>query len=163
MSSLSFTANLGDITKLSEGMGKSYLQMGAEMKVALNIAAIGIQKIARLEAPTKTGRLVNSINYKVTGLKATIGPSVKYGIYVETGTGIYGPTGTPIVPKSKKVLATKQNPGFGEAKGGYYIIGRSSKGQKANPYMQRTANKSGIIIQEAFKTTFAGFIRKMIP
>lgn len=163
MSSLSFTADLGDITKLQKGFGLNYLEMGVQIRTALTIAAISIQKVARTEAPTKTGRLVNSITYKVDGLTATIGPKVKYGLYVETGTGIYGPKGQPIVPKNAKVLATKINPGFGEPHNNYYVIGRSSKGQKANPFMERTSVLAIPIVEEAFHTTFNGFVKRLIP
>lgn len=62
--------------------------------------------------------------------------------FVHDGTGLYGPRKTLIRPKNgKKVLATKENPGWGKpTKGGYYIIGKWSKGQKANPFLKKSVD-----------------------
>lgn len=56
-----------------------------------------------------TGRLQNSIAKQLLvsrgGLVVRVGTNLKYGRYVHDGTGIYGPKGQPIRPKSGKVLA----------------------------------------------------------
>ena len=75
----------------------------------------------------RTARLRNG--WKRTRLSAdgfTISPSVKYAGYHQSGTGIYGPRGTPIRPKSAKVLAFRS----GTKRGGK-IFARSVKGAPA--------------------------------
>lgn len=161
MSSLNYVMDMGPIKTLAKNMGVQGLGAEAALTLALTAAAIQIQGIARLQAPTKTGRLVNSIGYKIKGMTATISPSVNYGLYVETGTGIYGPKGQVIVPKSKKVLATKVNPGFGSKnKAGYFVIGKSSKGQQANPFMERTAELAKPVVLKEFKTAVSSLVKK---
>lgn len=120
---------------------------------ALYKSAIEVQNIARGEAPTRTGKLRNSIMFQIHGLTAVISPKVDYAVYVEGGTGLYGPNKTAIVPKNKKVLATKINPGFGQkTKSGYFIIGKKSSGQKANPFFKRT----WAVTPQLVKMNFAG-------
>jgi HK97 gp10 family phage protein len=130
------------------------------VKKALEVAAIGVQNLARHNAPTRTGRLVNSIGYKINGLKATIGPTVPYGLYVEMGTGLYGPKGQLIEPKTSKVLATKVNPGWGtKSSNGYFVIGRYSRGQEANPFMAKTAHEAGPVVEAAFGMVPLGIVK----
>lgn len=159
MSNLNFNIDLGSVMKLAEATGSTGINMRAKLLIPLTTSAIAIQGIARTQAPTRTGRLVNSIGYKIKDLTATISPSVKYAGYVEMGTGIYGPKGEMIVPKQKKVLASKINPGWGSASNGYYVIGRSSKGQKANPFMARTAELAKPIVEGYFKVQVGNIVR----
>ena len=157
---LQFGIDVSGATKLASLLGA----VGADglIKTTLTTAAIAVQKIARQEAPVRTGRLQNSIQYKVRGLEAEIGPKVQYGLYVEMGTGLYGPYGHLIEPKNSKVLATKSNPGFGSKnKGGYYVIGRYSRGQEANPFMQRTAVEAIPVVTEIFKMVPAGITKTL--
>lgn len=56
-----------------------------------------------------TGRLLNSVTHEIRGTSAgpigVVGSNLPYARYVHDGTGIYGPTGRPIRPKSARVLA----------------------------------------------------------
>jgi len=122
------------------------------VKGALTTAAIMVQRLARENAPVRSGRLYNSIGYKVNGMTAVIAPTVDYGIYVEMGTGLFGPKGQLIYPTSKRVLASKINPGWGEKNGaGYFIIGKYSKGQEANPFFAKTAEEALPVVEGVFK------------
>lgn len=67
-----------------------------------------VQQEARRKAPTDTGTLKRSIIVEV-GLVgdvpvAAIGTNLSYALWVHEGTGIYGPRGTPIVPRTAKAL-----------------------------------------------------------
>jgi phage gpG-like protein len=53
----------------------------------------------------KTGRLMNSLTVNVDGDTAEVGTNVFYARWLQEGTGIYGPTGQRIFPKTKKALA----------------------------------------------------------
>jgi phage gpG-like protein len=54
----------------------------------------------------KTGRLINSITANVVSNDTVeVGTNVFYARWLQEGTGIYGPTGQRIFPKTKKALA----------------------------------------------------------
>ena len=53
---------------------------------ALTAAAIYVQGDAKLRCPVQTGRLRNSITYKVKRDEAIIGTVVEYSPYIEFGT-----------------------------------------------------------------------------
>lgn len=102
----------------------------------------GIQRVtaqmnfaAQQNAPYKTGTLRRSIHSEVSSLGGLSGKVIqdtgvaKYGYWVHDGTGIYGPKGEPIVPKTKKVLAWRGSNGM--------VFARSVKGMKPRPYMKK--------------------------
>ncbi|MGW5820087.1 hypothetical protein [Streptomyces noursei] len=68
-----------------------------------------IRRVARAECGHETGHLAASINTDIDycrpdGVKATIGTSVPYAEYNHEGTGLWGPTGTYIVPRRAKYM-----------------------------------------------------------
>ena len=111
----------------------------------------GLQLIAKVNAPRRTGKLQDSImtTPSVSGT-GSVFTSLNYSIFVNEGTGLYGPKGTVIEPKSKQVLATKVNPGWGTPnKSGYYIIGKWQRGMEANPFFTKTYNASQPVVDAA--------------
>jgi hypothetical protein len=58
-----------------------------------------------------------------------VGFNVFYGIYVHDGTGIYGPKGVPIRPKTAKFLRWK-------TKKGTVVYALSVKGMQPNPFLK---------------------------
>lgn len=131
------------------------LSVGLKEMVRRSVAVAGAstQGIAKRHTPVKTGRLRGSISLTLTPTTALISTEVPYAEWVHGGTGIYGPSRTPITPKHKSIMASKTNPGWGtRSKGGYYIIGRSQKGQKPNPFMERAAEEAKPLIFKEFQT-----------
>ena len=67
-------------------------RVGAKAARATRKAAAGITRDAKALAPVDTGNLRSSIGMKVTGdgragaMRAEIGPTAHYGIFVELGT-----------------------------------------------------------------------------
>lgn len=63
---------------------------------------------AKRRCPVNTGRLRASITKEViidsNSPVARVGTNVEYAIFVHNGTGIYGPRGTPIVPRVSRFL-----------------------------------------------------------
>jgi len=55
-------------------------------------------------APVDTGRLRNSFTVIKQGNEYVVGTNLEYAIYLELGTGIYGPKRRPIRPKRAKAL-----------------------------------------------------------
>lgn len=98
-----------------------------ETQAKRNLSGIGGPK--RID----TGRLRASIaTVAVTrnGEPAVlVGTNVKYARWVHDGTGIYGPRGVPIRPRTKKFLRFKPR---GARR---YIYARSVKGMKPNRFL----------------------------
>ncbi len=67
-----------------------------------------IEAKAAKKAPDRTTNLINSIVTEFEGSGFNTGAKVKatarYAIFVHEGTGIYGPVGLPIFPKTKQAL-----------------------------------------------------------
>jgi hypothetical protein len=89
---------------------------------------------AKRRCPVRTGRLRGSIHTRVVrvgiDVGVEIGTDVNYALDVHNGTGIYGPGGAPVVPKSGGVLRF-------EVKGHQgYVFARSIMGQKGVPFLK---------------------------
>lgn len=90
---------------------------------------------AKRFAPKDTGKLSRSIRKgrtRVTAytVRVRAGTHTGYGLFVEAGTGIFGPTGRPIRPKKAPFLVFKP-------KGLNHVIRvRSVKGQPGQHYME---------------------------
>jgi len=63
----------------------------------------------------------------------------KYGLWVNNGTGIYGPYNTPIVPKNKKVMAWPKN--------GPQYFRVSVKGQQAQHFWEKAKTQTGKVTE----------------
>jgi hypothetical protein len=162
MPGIEFMIAIPELNILKEKWHGLPVSLKAMTKTTLFKAAVTTQNIARLETPVKTGRLRNSISIALTDNKAVVFTKVNYGVYVHQGTGIYGPHRAPIIPKQKKIMATTKNPGWGTRnKAGYYIIGKSVKGQRPNPFMKRAALMSRPLVIAEFKEMRGAFIREM--
>lgn len=86
--------------------------------------------------PHDTSQLRGSIKSEITSPdSARVYTDLEYGIYQEFGTGIYGPKGTPITPKTKPYLA------FFSKKTGRWVRAKSVKGVQAKRFMQKSFDK----------------------
>jgi len=113
------------------------------MKAALVNSVNKIQSEARAHAPHKTGTLQRSILTQVDYPEGQVQVNEKYGIWLEEGTGIYGPTGSRITPKKAKALAW--------GSGGSMVFARSTKGMKARPFFKPGIEKSVEYINAQFQ------------
>lgn len=126
--------------------------MKAQIRTTLMRGAISVQGIIREEAPVRTGILRNSFNISIRETTATVSTKSKYGSWVNGGTGLYGAHNERIVPLHAKVLASRTNPGWGSKNAaGYYIIGKSTQGQRANPFMKRAYERSVPVVRAEFQ------------
>lgn len=109
--------------------------------VAKNMLTRGrrVRDAARRNVNSRTGALASSIEVSidtsggVTG--ARIGTSLFYAKYVHDGTGIYGPSGQPIRPRSKKVLQ------FDGSRGETFTP--YSRGQRGTKFLERALRAAG--------------------
>jgi hypothetical protein len=122
--------------------------------MAVRISSTGIQKLlrgdvssfvrslgeqvrqqAQRNSPVDTGRLRRSITvgrlaFRGNSASVKVSTNTGYGLYPEQGTGIYGPTGQVIRPKSKPFLV------FQPRGLGHIIRVRSVRGQRGQHYMR---------------------------
>lgn len=77
------------LQRLAGRMGTAGQRLQTETQIAMQKSVLLIEGTARELAPRDTGRLGGSISSRITGRGATllgeVGPSVKYGFWVERG------------------------------------------------------------------------------
>jgi hypothetical protein len=91
--------------------------------------------LARDESPKLTGLLSRTVTVEKEGsaigdFLRWIAPTRFYAEFVHGGTGLFGPKKRRIVPRVKQALRWI-------GANGQYVFARSTKGQKANPFMDR--------------------------
>ncbi len=72
-------------------------------KIARDFAFLLHRKLVE-NSPVDTGRLRNSWTVEKQGTDWYVGTNLPYALYLELGTGIYGPKRRPIRPKRAKAL-----------------------------------------------------------
>lgn len=102
-----------------------------------------VTNAAKQRCPVDEGRLRASIDYTVDAgpgkTTVTVGSPLDYAEYFHTGTGIYGPRGTPIVPVTAKALKFRYSGPSGaralpkERRG--WVFAKSVKGMKPKPFL----------------------------
>ena len=117
---------LNDLLKDFERAGG---RTDALMRAALTNSANRGQKEIRRRAAHRTGTLQRSVLTEVSRDNAEISVNEKYGIFLEEGTGIYGPRHAPIVPRSAKALVFKP-------KGGGIVFAKRVSGMRAKPFFK---------------------------
>lgn len=97
---------------------------------------------AKRNCPVDEGTLRASITHVVqvgeTSATLVVGSPLDYAEYFHTGTGIYGPRGTPIVPVTKKALKFKWDGGGQNTRSKDkrpYVFAKSVKGMPPNPFL----------------------------
>ena len=137
-------ARLHNIQNGREILGKLQTDVAAEAKRATR----PFSKTRNLSQSIKPGYLSDREAFVVAG--------VRYAVFVEKGTGIYGPKKKPIVPKRAKVLAWRTGAttlsGASRIKNGKQVAGwafaKSVKGREATPFMEpgakAAATKGGL-------------------
>jgi HK97 gp10 family phage protein len=84
--------DFSELTHLRTELGTASRRIGPAASAVLRKASYDIEADAKTFAPVDTGALKSSISTTITGragagaMTAEIGPSVKYGVYVEYGT-----------------------------------------------------------------------------
>lgn len=95
------------------------------------------------ETPVMTGAMVGTISQDIRvapgrSVRGIVESDDKAALWVQQGTGIYGPGATPIIPSDSQVLRfPNRNPGRGRRGEGAFVYRASVDGQPANPFMWR--------------------------
>ncbi len=119
-------------------------QRGVAAEEAGLLRAGGAAEAAMVEeAPKVTGNLADGIRKFLSygEHKVVVTSTAKYSIWVHEGTGIYGPYKKPIVPTSKKALAWVTPMRIGNTWLAGFMVRRSVKGMKPNPFARRAFNR----------------------
>lgn len=102
-----------------------------------------IERVARAEAPVRTGRLRDShVTLPTTGSNQyhkvyRISALAPYAGFVHQGTGIFGPKGTPVyIGRPMKIPGPNPNPA---RTGERSTVIWSHKGQQGNNWLERAA------------------------
>ena len=88
--------------------------------------------LATATAPVDTGFLRNNRSIQIdAGPSSLVGAltyHAHYALFVMRGTGIYGPTGQPITPKTANYLVFR-------GRDGATVYAKSVRGQRAQPFL----------------------------
>ncbi len=106
---------------------------------AMNKSLVNYQGTARQIAPIDQGLLRASIQisparHEGNRIEGSVGTALNYAPAQEAGSGIYGPTGQPIRPKTKKVLAWYS--------GGSWHFAKEVKGVRPRWYMRGSLERN---------------------
>lgn len=111
------------------GIARDMLRRG------LNVETRAKQALSEPPRRIDTGRLRASIGttqvYRNGLPGARVGTTVYYAIFVQRGTGLYGPKRRRIYPKRAQFLRFKPKGAS------HYVYARSVKGMKPNPFLTR--------------------------
>jgi hypothetical protein len=146
----SLTIEIVGADKLSAGMSKAAGSvLPSQTRKAMDASLLLIEADARRNVKQDTRRLANSIHPNVTGsganLTGEVGPSVKYGLYVERGR----PAGRKPPPVSAlRGWASRH----GIPKGALYIIAKriGERGIKPAPFLLPAYEKNRGRITDLF-------------
>lgn len=115
------------LTSPSGGIAKDLFRRGK------NVEAAAKRNLERPPRRVDSGLLRSSIHTELITLggklSVRVGTNVYYAIYVHEGTGIYGPKGSYIYPKSASVLSWS-------TKGGKKVFAMKTKGMRPNPFLK---------------------------
>lgn len=83
-------AGLDELTESAHRLGANGVDKLVE--TAMRYSTAKIQAEARVRAPHRTGTLQRSILPEVNYPNALVGVNERYGLFIEEGTGLYGPS-----------------------------------------------------------------------
>jgi len=151
---------------------------GAEMLMAIRTATLMVQRDAKINAPSNTGRLRASIVPSVTSredvIEGVVGSNVTYAPYVEFGTKPHWPPLAPIMRwvHLKKMAGTysvktkRRTGGAGRQRSEDYIVAKwiqraiAEHGTKPQKYLEKAFEKNVPRIQQMFDITVQRVIEK---
>lgn len=111
-------------------------------KRTVELTSLELQRNVKMLSPVDHGRLQGSwVVFQTGELQRTVKSSAKYAIFVNDGTGIYGPRKTPIThPSIGKMFAFQVN--------GRMIFTRQIKGIKPRKFVEKSMEMTQSRVQE---------------
>ena len=152
---MSYNIEIKGLAQLKKNFAKSPATVVKELTSAIKQSIHIIRPMMVKEAPHDKGGLRKNIYARQVGLTGFVGPDLNanpYALYVHSGTGIYAGKGR-IYPRKSSVLVFKI--------GGKTIFAKSIKGQKPNPFVDRTAKMMTPIVQKIFEKSISNILNKL--
>jgi HK97 gp10 family phage protein len=153
---MALTFRVLGLDRFQKGLQSAAKATPVEMRAAMTEATLTVESTARSLAPRDTGRLQGSISSRITGggtsLVGEIGPSVRYGLFVERGTRPHWP---PVAAVS----------GWARRRGiPPFLVARSiaRKGTRAQPYMEPALERNRGRIEAIFARVGARVFSRLV-
>jgi HK97 gp10 family phage protein len=140
--SLSYNVELQGLDALIADAKKAGANATPLVKAAVVNSTSKVQERARSRAAHRTGTLQRSIQRELKDTAGRTFVGEKYGIFIEKGTGLYGPERRPIRAKRAKVLAFTV--------GSKKVFTKSVKGMRAKPFFKPALEESKPHIKQQF-------------
>ena len=153
---MSYSLEIKNLDRIRKMFAESPQVVGKYLEAGVKDAGAMIVNVMVKEAPqgeTKMLHSAHNIALEYKPIQVTIYPKMEYAKYVEFGTGIFGPKKSMIYPVNAKALAFKIN--------GKWIFTKSSKGQKPNPFVQRTVERSNNSVNLIFDSVMTKIINNI--
>ena len=107
-SPLNFSFTIPNLDAIIAAFKAAPMIVGPILVKYLNASSAVLSSVTGQNTPYQSGRLITSFQFTpatLSNLIAKWAPSVDYALFVEQGTGVYGPTGSRIYPKNARALA----------------------------------------------------------
>lgn len=115
-------------------------------KRTVELTAIELQRNVKKLSPVDHGRLQGSwVIFQTGELQRTVKSSAKYAIFVNDGTGLYGPLRHRIRPRNGKFLAFTPNKGKFKGK---LVVVPWTRGQKPQRFVEKSMGMTEKRVQE---------------
>jgi len=156
---ISYKVEIKNLSELQTQFRKAPEIASKRIIEAGNKSLLSLQGTAKQLSPIDSGRLRQSIlvspmRQSGSSFTGSVGTAVAYAAWMERGTGIYGPSGQPIRPKNKKVLAFM-------GKGGKMVFTKSVKGVRGRFYMKGSVEQNQRAIDGYFFAAAADIARDL--
>jgi hypothetical protein len=152
MYSLSVSIEGQSFAQLADLYGKAPDLVKQKAADAVNRSLLAYQATAKQVAPIRQGILragiqINPARIDGNTVTGSVEATAPHSLFQEQGTGIYGPSGQPIRPKSAKVLAWSS--------GGKMHFAKQVKGSRPHWYMRTSAQQNRLNTQQNFEQAVA--------
>jgi hypothetical protein len=150
---------LGPRRKLNQGAASEIFEINTDLYGEISVTAVSPQGPTAGLVTLKGGRT------KTVKLRATGG--YDYAQDTSQGTGIFGPIGTPIIPREARVLIIPveivptlngRREVYIDAGGQKYILRKNTRGQKPNDYIGKSAEEIEANAQSVFDAALDRFM-----
>lgn len=139
---MAYTIRVDGLNELRSAFKKAPLVVGGQLEKGVKESGAVILEREKREAPVSQGNLRRSIEMSYRPIQVSIYPKSGYAYFVHFGTGLFGERRAMITPKKAKVLAFRV--------GGKMVFAKAVRGQKANPFVERTAEAVEPAINKIF-------------
>ena len=124
-----FEVSIEGLGSLTSRFHNAPAKINNATKHMMNVATMMVWGKAKELAPVDKGTLRTTMLRTYNADEGRVGSNLPYAKYQEFGTGIYGKSGVPIVPKRARMLAWT-------TKGGQLAFAKSVRGVPAKHFLQ---------------------------